>query len=241
MKREKIYKIFSNMPVLHTERLILRKMSASDTMDMFDYARREDLTKYLLWSPHNTSSYTRDYLKYIETPHMLGISNATNGIYTKWSSVSGASGYRVYRRGAGETTWTYLTTVKTPYYTDKSIKNNDSEYYRYTVRAVVDGIYSGYEDGIYIKRLSNPNIQSVTNKSNGVTITWNSVKGTTGYYIYRKTANSNWVCIGSVGGTNNTTFTDTTAVKDTTYTYTVRAVHGKTLSYFNDGKTIKHQ
>lgn len=185
--------------------------------------------------------YTGKYLKYIETPQMLGISNATNGIYTKWSSVKGASGYRVYRRGAGETTWTYLTTVKTPYYTDKSVKNKDGEYYRYTVRAVVDGVYSGYEDGIYIKRLSNPTIQNATNKSNGVTITWNPVKGTTGYYIYRKTANSNWVCIGSAGGTYNTTFTDTTAVKGTTYTYTVRAVYGKTLSYFNDGKTIKHQ
>ena len=72
MKREKIYKIFSNMPNLCTERLVLRKMCVSDTEDMFDYARRENLTKYLLWSPHNTSGYTRDYLKYIETRYKAG-------------------------------------------------------------------------------------------------------------------------------------------------------------------------
>lgn len=183
--------------------------------------------------------YTGKYLKYIETPHMLGISNATNGIYTKWSKVTGASGYRVYRRGAGEKTWTYLTTVKTPYYTDKSVKNNDGEYYRYTVRAVVDGIYSGYEDGIYIKRLSNPVLKSATNSNGGITVKWNAVKGTTGYYIYRKTADSNWVCIGSAKGTNTTSFVDNTAKPGTTYTYTVRAVYGKTLSYFDNGVSCK--
>ena len=73
------------MPILHTERLILRKMRVSDTEDMFDYARRENLTKYLLWSPHNTSSYTRDYLKYIETRYK-------SGDFYDWAVVERSSG-----------------------------------------------------------------------------------------------------------------------------------------------------
>lgn len=72
MKREKIYKIFSNMPTLKTERLIMRPMHANDAEDMFDYAQREDVTTYLLWSPHPSVSYTRDYLKYIETRYDVG-------------------------------------------------------------------------------------------------------------------------------------------------------------------------
>ena len=72
MKREKIGKLFSHMPTLCTDRLILRPMRVSDAVDMYRYARREDVTTYLLWSPHPSVDYTRDYLKYIETRYRLG-------------------------------------------------------------------------------------------------------------------------------------------------------------------------
>ena len=67
MKREKIYKLFSRMPTLTTERLCLRPMSTADAFDMYEYSCREDLTEYLLWSPHPSVSYTRDYLAYVES------------------------------------------------------------------------------------------------------------------------------------------------------------------------------
>ena len=59
MKRERLYKIFTNMPVLKTERLSLRLMHPIDAEDMFDYAKREDVTRYLTWKPHPSISYTR--------------------------------------------------------------------------------------------------------------------------------------------------------------------------------------
>lgn len=72
MKRDKIYKIFTNMPVLKTEHLSLRLMHVIDTEDMFDYAKREDVTRYLTWKPHASVSYTKDYLKYISSRYALG-------------------------------------------------------------------------------------------------------------------------------------------------------------------------
>lgn len=72
MKIEKTVRIFRSMPTLETERLILRPMCRSDYSDMFDYARREPLTRYLLWEPHPTESYTREYLKYIEGRYRAG-------------------------------------------------------------------------------------------------------------------------------------------------------------------------
>lgn len=72
MTRENIYKVFSNIPTLETERLILRSMHPMDADDMFDYAGREDVTRYLLWSPHPSPSYTEDYLKYIQSRYALG-------------------------------------------------------------------------------------------------------------------------------------------------------------------------
>lgn len=182
--------------------------------------------------------YTGKYLKYVQTPKLTGISNATNGIYFKWNKVSGASGYRVYRRPAGGN-WQYITTVKGTSYTDKAVKNQSGKYYRYTVRAVVDGIYSGYEDFLYTKRLANPSLKSATSGNGGITVKWGAVSGSTGYFVYRKTANSGWKRVGTCYGVNTTTFVDKSAVKGTTYTYTVRAVCGKAVSYFNSGISCK--
>ena len=72
MNREEIVRRFSAMPILETERLILRPMRVSDAADMYDYARGSEVTAYLLWSPHPSQSYTRDYLKYIEKRYRLG-------------------------------------------------------------------------------------------------------------------------------------------------------------------------
>ena len=72
MNREKLVRIFSAIPTLETERLILRAMSSRDSADMFDYSSRGELTKYLLWSPHSTVNYTREYLSYVEKRYKLG-------------------------------------------------------------------------------------------------------------------------------------------------------------------------
>lgn len=72
MKKETVFKTFSNMPTLQTERLSLRPMHPIDAEDMFDYAKRPEVTKYLLWREHEDIGYTRDYLNYISNRYALG-------------------------------------------------------------------------------------------------------------------------------------------------------------------------
>lgn len=72
MRKETVYKIFSNMPTIKTERLTLRPMHIIDAEDMYDYARREEVTRYLLWNPHSSISVTKDYLRYIGGRYALG-------------------------------------------------------------------------------------------------------------------------------------------------------------------------
>ncbi len=72
MRKEKIYQTFSEIPTLTTRRLTLRQMHPMDAEDMFDYARRADVTRFLLWSPHTSLEYTRDYLEYIQNRYELG-------------------------------------------------------------------------------------------------------------------------------------------------------------------------
>lgn len=134
----------------------------------------------------------------------------------------------------------YLGATQGNTWTDKETKNYSGNYYRYTVRAVAGtqdtGWYSAFDtNGLYIKRIANPTLKSATSAKAGITVKWSAVKGTTGYYVYRKTATSGWQCVGTVKGTNNVTFLDKTAKKGTTYTYTVRACYGTTKSYFNSG------
>ena len=72
MKKGKFYKIFSNIPTLYTERLSLRAMHPIDATDMFDYASRPEVTKYLLWSEHEDIHFTRDYLTYVSRRYSRG-------------------------------------------------------------------------------------------------------------------------------------------------------------------------
>lgn len=182
----------------------------------------------------NYSDFDRTGLnvKYVATPKVTGVSNATGGIYVKWNAVKGATQYRVYRRKGGSMSWGYIGSTKNTYITDKGVVNAGGNYYIYTVIAV-NGYYSGFENGLTIKRLTNPTLKSATSYRSGIYVKWNTVKGATGYYVYRKTGKGGWAKVGTVNGVNTNVFVDKTAKKGVVYTYTVRACSGKTLSAYN--------
>ena len=62
--------IFAKIPTLETERLILRRMKPSDSEDMFEYASRPEVSEYLLWLPHTTQRFTKNYLHFLQTQYM---------------------------------------------------------------------------------------------------------------------------------------------------------------------------
>ena len=73
MKKENLLHIFSRMPQLETERLILRPMRVSDAPAMFEYAKDPDVTRYLLWRPHPDVDHTRSYLEYLAGRYRIGM------------------------------------------------------------------------------------------------------------------------------------------------------------------------
>ncbi len=163
------------------------------------------------------------------TPKMKLVRNEVKGLAVSWSKVDGAKAYRVYRRGAGEKYWTYLGTVTNNSCIDT--KAETGKYWRYTVRAVGEtGLYSGYENGIYIKRVDTPKMKSIANTTNGIKVTWSSVSNAKEYRVYRRGAGGSWVYLGV---TTSTSYVDT-AVKNAHgkyYRYTVRAVDGYYSNY----------
>ena len=95
MKKETVYRIFGRIPTLETERLILRKMKTSDANDMYDYSRRPEVTKYLLWEPHTDISHTIDYLDYLQTRYRVGDFYDWGIVHKKTNRFIGTCGFTV--------------------------------------------------------------------------------------------------------------------------------------------------
>lgn len=72
MNEELLTYKFKHIPTLCTERLVLRPMRISDYTDMYDYAKRPELTKYLLWSPHPSAEYSKEFLKFVVKRYRAG-------------------------------------------------------------------------------------------------------------------------------------------------------------------------
>ena len=68
-----IKRIFRNPPVLTTERLHFRAMRESDAEDMFEYAKKEETVRYLLWPTHENAAYTRTYLSFVQEQYKKGV------------------------------------------------------------------------------------------------------------------------------------------------------------------------
>ncbi len=82
-------------------------------------------------------------------------------------------------------------------------------------------------------------MKSAVSGKTGIAVKWGEVKGAQNYYVYRKTANSGWVRLATVKGGNTVTYVDKTAKKGVTYTYTAKAIDGKSISAYSSTISCK--
>ncbi len=167
-------------------------------------------------------------VKYVGAPEYT-LSNNAKGVAVKWGLVDKATSYRVYRKTAS-TGWQLLAEVDgaKKAYTDSTAKRGTTYYY--TVRAVCDGIYSGYNTaGVAIKSLAVPTI-SVSNVGAGSKISWNKCAGASGYYVYRQNASGDWSRIAKITSGSTLSYTDKNVKSGQKYIYTVKAYSG---SYYS--------
>ncbi len=175
---------------------------------------------------------------YVEAPE-FSVYNITNGIAIKWSHNDYADCFRIYRKTNGGA-WQLIKVAgsdETVYY-DKDVIRGTS--YTYTVRAVYNGSLSCYyPEGKTIASIDAPLNVKAESRVSGALISWNSCSGAQGYYIYRKGATGGFKQIGKVTSGSTLTYLDTTAKAGETYSYTVRAYNGSSLSTYNlEGKSL---
>jgi len=148
------------------------------------------------------SSYNTGYAKLPDTtlsaPTGLWASDGTyeNKIYTSWSSVSGASYYRVYKATSSSGTKTPVTSWQTDRYDyDYDVTPNITYYY--WVKAATDGSgandsdYSSYDTGYAeTTTLSAPTGLDASDGTyrDRIYTTWNSVTGASYYRVYKATS-----------------------------------------------------
>ena len=148
---------------------------------------------------------------------------STGKPYIKWTAVSGASKYYVYRSGSSNGTYKYVGTTTATNYTDNKANAGYTYYYKVkAVSKVSSGANSYYSVVIGATcHCARPSVK-ITTSNGSPRLTWNAVAGANEYYIYRSTeANGTFEYLYS---TKNLFYTNKSAVAGTTYYYKVKAV-----------------
>jgi ribosomal-protein-alanine N-acetyltransferase len=92
----KAEKIFRDLPRIATKDLILRKLKLSDTLDIFEYASRPEVSHYTIWDRHKTKNDTKVFLKYALRCSGKGLPVSWAIVHKKDKKVIGTAGVETY-------------------------------------------------------------------------------------------------------------------------------------------------
>ena len=182
-------------------------------------------------SGFNSTGWSKKYTPV--APTISKLDNTSGGIKLSWNKIAGVYGYRLYYKTSSGGWKRFKDTTATSF-TDSGVSPNRTE--TYTIRCIDKNgkTVSGYNSKGWSKKYTaaTPKITKLTNRSKGVSVTWNKIAGVYGYRLYRKYDRGSWT---KVKDTTSTSFTDSGAKKGKKVTYTVRCIDrkGKTVSGFN--------
>ena len=168
---------------------------------------------------------------YLEDTTLSTPKSTKSGITLKWKKVTGAEGYKVYRK-SGSGSYKQIGTTSKTSYTDTTAKSGTT--YTYTAKAYKSKTDSSYNStGLKLKYLAAPKAKTTVYTSS-ISVSWSKVSGAKEYTVYRKASGESEY--KKIATTTKTAYKDTNVKNNKTYSYRVRAINGKTTSAY---RTIK--
>lgn len=190
-------------------------------------------------APEKNKYSEQKSMVYLDSPTVTEAKLVSGGIKIKWSAVSGADSYLIYRSANGGK-FKKIATVRASKkltHTDKNVKNGVT--YTYALRAANGDSKSLYssakKSAVYLKT---PVLVSVKNSPKGVTVTWHKSTAPQGYEILRKTGKGEWKKAGRVDSSKKS-FIDKKASYGKECTYKVRAYKGEAQGFCSNKISVR--
>jgi len=148
------------------------------------------------WSSYSSYGYDTTWAAIPSTPSAPSVSaTGPTSIDISWSSVSGATEYKLYRSTSSSGTYTQIYWGSSRSYTDSGTHLSASTRYYYKVTAGNSSGWSGYSsassDTTWAAIPSTPSAPTVSaTGATSIDISWSSVSGATEYKLYRSTSSS---------------------------------------------------
>lgn len=169
-------------------------------------------------------SVNSEAVYYLDSPVIMGVANASNGMEVSFYPVDGAGQYIIYRKNVGGN----FSEIGRLEATDTVFVDETAEsgvQYIYGVCAVYGDTTSPVCESKLACRLAEPKITSAASVYGGITITWGDVKGAEKYIIGYEAPGADWVVVATVGA-DVKTYTHKAPVSGRNNKYTVTAVCG---------------
>ncbi|BCN31970.1 GH25 family lysozyme [Anaeromicropila herbilytica] len=164
------------------------------------------------------------------------VSYSYNSSYISWNTVSGVSGYKVYRATSSKGTYKLIMTTTAHTYKNTGLTTGTTYYYKIKAYKITSSkmTYSSFSTATKAKPIpSSPTLVKTTSSYDSVNISWGGVAGATRYQLFRSTSKTGtYKSIATIKGKS---YKDKTVSTGTTYYYKVRACKtvGKASVYSN--------
>lgn len=123
----------------------------------------------------------------VNAPNKVTTSSTKTTVTLKWSKVSNASGYKVYKYNSKTKKYEYLKSTSKTQLNVSKLKSGTT--YKFKVRAYNKDILGNYSSAVSVTtKLSTPKLKTKSSSKGKVTFSWSNVTGETGYQVYYKTS-----------------------------------------------------
>lgn len=152
------------------------------------------------------------------------VNSGSNQVYLSWDSVGPANHYSVYRSTEDDGYYHFVTTVSSPWYTDKDLASDTTYYYRIT--AGNSSSTSPYSSTVsvttnYNYRYVPTGLTAEARGQDQIYLSWSPTYSADYYNIYRSTSESGPFTY--VAGVSTTSYLNTGLKANTTYYYKISA------------------